>query len=485
MGEAPETRARLMVEEAALALHDGDRPGAARHLERAVRTLESMRRTAAAGLATDFYSADMAESLETLVGLYGALGDAPNLQRIGELLKGVALAEQLEQDVLVRPESSGRLPSDRPARFEGSHHPLPGPLGLAALQAAVPAHAAMLDYYILPDGGFVLWVTRETARLFPLATPRVELVRAIDETMARLRTHRNTDADLTGLSKRLLEPVAGVLAAAAPDLLLIAPHGVLHMFPFEALPFGPGRLIDATAVAYLPTPGALRWQRGASSRHPAGKVLVLGDPTSDLPEARGEAQDVGKYLGVEPLVGAAADRGAVAGAGALSVLHIASHGHQSWTRDGAWLALADGRFGPREIRMLSLPGALVVLSACESGIAPVSAGDEMPEALDRSFLAAGAETVVSTRWQVSDRVTRDLMSRFYARIGAADHPQPAQAWAEAVRTHRAQIGTLAQNALGATRGISPASSPLGASPDRLEHWAAFKVVVAPRSSAFP
>ena len=94
----------------------------------------------------------------------------------------------------------------------------------------------------------------------------------------------------------------------------------------------------------------------------------------------------------------------------------------------------DGLLTALEVSGMDLWGTkLVVLSACETGLGDVSAGEGV-YGLRRAFAIAGAQTILMSLWEVDDAATRDLMVEYYQRMAAGEGR------AEALRT--AQLSLL-------------------------------------------
>ena len=91
-----------------------------------------------------------------------------------------------------------------------------------------------------------------------------------------------------------------------------------------------------------------------------------------------------------------------------SGLAFASEGTSSENRNGvlqAWEILEE----------VSVSASLVVLSSCESGLG-MELGIEGSFGLPRALQIAGADTVITSLWRISDRSTAALMDQFYSGL---------------------------------------------------------------------
>jgi CHAT domain-containing protein len=107
-----------------------------------------------------------------------------------------------------------------------------------------------------------------------------------------------------------------------------------------------------------------------------------------------------------------------------------------------------------EISAWSVNQRLVVLSACESGVGPVSA-TEGPVSLAQAFLEARAREVIATLWRVPDVAAARFSKAFYTALASGNGSS-----IDAVRT--AQVGMLREG-----RWRDP------------HFWAGFTLTVAP------
>lgn len=334
-------------------------------------------------------------------------------------------------------------------------------------------------------------------------TPRQKMARAG-------RAQAEYPAAAAALSHMLLDQAASQLGEKR---LLIVAEGALQYIPFTALPDPvvklPSKaqpLIAGHEVVTAPSASVLALIRSdASRRQPAEKLLaVLADPVFEREDARitqrersssgapaslssadvlrsgaesglqqfarlrfsrREAEQIARLVqdpGKLTALDFAASRATATSPqlGQYRLVHFATHGiinNQHPELSGLVLSLVnekgepvDGFLRLNDVYNLKLRADLVVLSACQTALGQEMAGEGLI-GLTRGFVYAGSPRVVASLWQIDDRVTADLMQKFYeAMLVGKERP------ASALRS--------AQRAIAATRGWESPS-----------YWAAFTI----------
>lgn len=291
-----------------------------------------------------------------------------------------------------------------------------------------------------------------------------------------------TPESLRTLTQALWTPVA----ARHPGVTrwVVVPDAALWSVPFDALPLDDGAPLIAThALSLARSPRNLLRPRGKPEA--AGPPLIVGDPRyaldrevqleasviAALPGTGDECRDVAATLGVAPLTGRAAVKGAVTGALRPCVLHLATHGvydldnvaklrrfspmpwavmndkligdgYRSrrllWESNPMYRSLlifagasdfldghdagppvGNGLLTAAELSQLDLRATeLVVLSACNTLCGDVRSG--AVRGLSSALARAGARAAVLSLWPVPDQATARLMGAFYRRLLAGD-----------------------------------------------------------------
>jgi hypothetical protein len=160
------------------------------------------------------------------------------------------------------------------------------------------------------------------------------------------------------------------------------------------------------------------------------RVLLVSDPTGNLPGARREAEAVAATLKtrpdvhVEALAGPAATIAAVRTqltSGFFDVFHYAGHaGFDEQQPENSGLVLADGTFTAAALADVEVP-RMIFLSACESGRLRRDEGKPTPSeaanfSLAEGLLRHGVSALIGTFFTVDDGSASTFASQVYATL---------------------------------------------------------------------
>jgi CHAT domain-containing protein/Tfp pilus assembly protein PilF len=331
----------------------------------------------------------------------------------------------------------------------------PQPLDAEGARKVLDPGTLALSYSVGKEQTALFALTREgglQVKILPLGEERLR--REVESFLAQVRQPgAGSAAEVSrSLYRELVEPVAGLVKQS--ERLLILPDGPLHRLPFGALRSDPDRfLIEQkplhTALS-LTVYGTIR-ASGPPKGAGAAKLVAFGDPRfpkapegrrdlapglrsfnwAPLPNTRREVERIAEvYPGASVYLGDQATEERAKSVGRdVRVLHFATHGY---TDDRSPLDSALVLTMPAELRAgqengllqvweifesVRLDADLVVLSSCESALGRELSGEGLI-GLTRAFQYAGARSVVASLWSVADRVTAELMARFYRHYAA-------------------------------------------------------------------
>ena len=365
----------------------------------------------------------------------------------------------------------------------------PTPVPLSKLQRDLRPSELLVEYVLADPHSYALAVTQNAVHRYTLPS-KTELEQEAAQYRSEL-VQQKTDLPL---AQHLFDGLlGGIPEFREKQSLIVVPDGKLHLLPFSALADTEQYVLASHLVSVAPSGTVLDMLRRRSDRPSRDTLPYLGvaawtskPPATTLiaairrtvsgperqelvalPESRNEVETIATDL-PRPGTILLGDHATETDFKRLplnqyNVIHLALHGYaDSEFPDRSALVFApenppvdDGLLQVREIRRLPLNASLVTLSACNTVVGPV--GEEGVANIVNAFIEAGAQSVVSTFWEVEDRATAQFMMDFYQYLGHNEGK------AEALQ--RAQLDMLHS----------------GAPP---YYWAGFELVGEPSASLF-
>jgi hypothetical protein len=314
---------------------------------------------------------------------------------------------------------------------------LSGSVDLGSVQRALPPGVLLLDYWSSPHGAALVAVTRARASLVPVTVNGGHiraLLQAVDERHDEWRIAAERVAAEVLPREEWFEGIEHVIVVA---------DGALAFVPFELLPAGDALLVERAAVSYTPTAATLlRPAPAITAWAPPWRLQLRAfadpifasaslDDTSvrqRLASSASEVEGIASEIGGRAVLHVGADNrkeyllGRREGA---PLLHLATHAAADATAiERSRIVFSPETSGPsaadylflREAYDLKLAGVeLAVLSACDTERGQLTRGEGV-QSFSRAFLAAGAQSTVTTLWRVADRPTADFMQVFYHHL---------------------------------------------------------------------
>jgi CHAT domain-containing protein len=404
-----------------------------------------------------------AGALNEFPNLFGALcrllchaGRAAELLGAMEGAKGRVLADVLtKQRGEVIPDSEFLEPADELARV---------------LQAT---NAHYLSYFVDDDETYAVLVARDgSIRCQTIAVGKERLRGLVELADPKTRSRARGGifaAPAAHLPDQLsclvqwLEPLVETGALRPGDHLCYCPDEQLFLVPLHYLSFRGGPLVQHFSISRIHSISAVTALLREPPAIPAQFVAVQVPAQQDLndPDKMSMLAHVARWLAERwSGITLARQQATVDALAKLDltgrVIHFATHGTfpsrdlqdrnpnpfqasgLAFAKDGVLPSLAlvaagkadDALLTPERVLDLRFDGSHVTLQACVSGLAKEGIGGDAL-GLELAFLLAGAQSLLTTHWNISAGASADFSIRFYQKW-LAEKSTRAQAWRQAV-----------------------------------------------------
>jgi len=297
------------------------------------------------------------------------------------------------------------------------------PLTLRQVQELLEPGTAILAYYLVPHEILCWFITRDQVELFRTPLGRQTLAQSVLDYRRTLQNLEPAENQSKELHDWLLAPLKERLKNV--KTVGIVPHHILHHLSFATLFDGKEYLVDQVPLFSLPSASVLRHTAQNRDMEKSTRVLAVGNPDLKnpalaLPFTEKEVASIGwRFPDVTVLTGdKATEEWVVRNISDYGIVHLASHGDFDPVNplfSSVKLAAADkddGDLRASEIFGLDIQASLVMLSACQTGLGKITSGDDVI-GMNRAFLYAGTNAIISSLWRVSDISTSLLVKQFY------------------------------------------------------------------------
>lgn len=366
-------------------------------------------------------------------------------------IRGQLLALRAKYDAFI-----SKLENNYPEYFNLKY--APNSVSIADIQSQLGADQAWISYFMGEKQTYAFVIQSENIAWVEIG-PSEALSQMVEKLIRTIPAEQQRDGLLLAeVSHQLYAQLVAPLGELPQEIVIIQ-DGILGYVPFDLLlTHSPDAQLGFKDWPYLlhqhqlsyAYSGTLHLEQVQSRNRPRLQTKVLAfapsfpsmeqaqfassrRQLSPLAHNQSEVNQLSRYFPGQTYLAAAASEGEFKlQAASYDIIHIASHAlvndqnplysHINFTPGAD--SLEDGVLELAELFNLRLQAEMVVLSACETGLGKLQQGEGIVS-LARGMSYAGANSVLTTLWQVNDASTADLMERFYANLDQGESKDAA------------------------------------------------------------
>ncbi len=302
---------------------------------------------------------------------------------------------------------------------------------LQEVQKQINAETAIVSYFWdetdeLLDIFFGVFVTKNDINVIAIEDPKEVKQLVIDYRNEVSKPFEKVDDRnrFRSLSHELflrLFPSEKVRKTIEKKHLIIVPDNDLQSIPFEALITRKNTdeyLLNSNEISYAYSSSFLL-HNSSIERKPSRNFVGFSPVTfnttglDSLPNTVSEIQDISSILEGDNYYRADATKSTfLKNSGDYQIIHLATHADAV---SNPWIAFNDSVVKLYELYTFHNQAEMIVLSACNTSLGEYASGEGVLS-LARGIFHSGANSVVSSLWNVNDKATTTLLVSFYEGI---------------------------------------------------------------------
>lgn len=318
---------------------------------------------------------------------------------------------------------------------------------LQKIQEQLSADELLIKYFTGTEDTYAITISHETIKLFGLSETK-GLRQKLEAYYQLLHDPRKDPlAQSRELYRHLITPFEDELKAYTN--VTIIPDDFLHYLPFEVLDNGSTPLIQIHEIHYAnslalwlliknmaPATGEDKSLFAAFAPRyddtDTNSLVVRGNRFKDIAGATKEARAIAATINGDLFLDEQATvQNFMEHTTSYKIYHLAMHAlldEKEHTRSG--LVFQDnGYLDFSSLYGMYFPADLVVLSACNTGVGKLAAGEGLLS-LSRALTYSGVRSSVYSLWEVPDEETSEIMISFYNYLHAGENKASALAAAK-------------------------------------------------------
>ena len=320
-------------------------------------------------------------------------------------------------------------------------------VSLEEAQQNLKEDEVFVNYHISRDDGYGVYsnnnrgyvlISTSTRHHFFEINNTFALEEDVLELLESIRKPFSTPEEITTYAKRShtiyqhLFPSQEIQKLLKGKKIIISPDDFLSFLPFEALSTSSEQsnyLINETEVRYVYSNSFVK---NIARPETTKDVAFLGVAPSSfenqqlapLYNSTSELQSLNAYYtGITLTDEQSTKTSFIAALDQYDLIHLATHA-DAQDSISPWIAFKDEKINLEELYTTKNNAALVFLSGCKTTLGKREAGEGVMS-LARGFFYGGAQSVISTLWNIDDRSTTYITDAFYKNLSKGQTKYPS------------------------------------------------------------